>query len=251
MELKDIIYRIHRKSSNIVWSADLTKSNSILDLLDKIGLFIIGIKIHSDIIEDFDMDFIKKLKILVNKYDLFIIEDRKFSDIGSTVEKQLNGGHKIGEWADLITVHSIMGEGVIQGLKGPKILLIAQASSEGNLIDKKYTKHTINMAKKYKDRVIGFISQDRLYPGFIHMTPGVNLTRSSDDKGQNYRSPRYLIGENLTDILIVGRGIHCAKDPIAEVKKYQNEGYQAYYMNDLRRGEFAKDKSDEDLLEKH
>ncbi len=49
---------------------------------------------------------------------ILFIALRKLSDTGSTVDAQFRKGHhKISQWADLVTVHSVSGSGVIQGLK--------------------------------------------------------------------------------------------------------------------------------------
>ena len=40
------------------------------------------------------------------------------------------------------------------------ILLIAQMSSKNNLIDCNYTQKVISMAKKHRDKVLGFITQE-------------------------------------------------------------------------------------------
>ena len=50
------------------------------------------VKLHCDIIEDFNDNFIKDLVLICEKYKIFIFEDRKFADIGSTFRKQFTGG---------------------------------------------------------------------------------------------------------------------------------------------------------------
>lgn len=71
---------------------------------------------------------------------------RKFADIGHTVSLQYgNGIYHIVDWADLVTVHSLPGEGILQGLKSKLskaergCFLVAQLSSQGNLIRRDYT----------------------------------------------------------------------------------------------------------------
>ena len=74
---------------------------------------------------------------------------RKFADIGSTVKHQVGAGvFAVAEWADLVTVHAIPGAGILQALREAcqsrtrplGCVLVAEMSSEGNLITEEYTK---------------------------------------------------------------------------------------------------------------
>jgi len=161
-EIKQII---QLKSTNVILSADFTNTNEILSLVDQIGHDLLGVKLHSDIIEDVSPQFYQELLKLKEKHNLIIIEDRKFCDIGNTVRLQ---SQKICKYADLITVHAISGEGILKGLRNNceqyncGILLIAEMSSSDNLIDKNYTNKVVKMANHYEDIVVGFICQSHL-----------------------------------------------------------------------------------------
>ncbi len=48
-----------------------------------------------------------------------------------------------------------------------------------------------------------------------------------DSLGQTYSSPRAAI-ERGADVIIVGRGIIAAENPVAEALCYKEEGWQAY-----------------------
>ena len=82
-------------------------------------------------------------------FDLCPFVFRKFADIGSTVKHQVGEGvFAVAEWADLVTVHAIPGAGILKALREvcqnrPRPLgcvLVAEMSSEGNLITEEYTK---------------------------------------------------------------------------------------------------------------
>ncbi|KQK77966.1 uridine 5'-monophosphate synthase [Amazona aestiva] len=55
-------------------------------------------------------------------------------------------------------------------------------------------------------------------PEFLHLTPGVQLQTGGDNLGQKYLSPKEVIGEKGSDIIIVGRGILSASDRLQEAE---------------------------------
>ena len=146
------------------------------------------------------------------------------------------GVYHIVDWADIINAHTVPGPGIIDGLKevgepkGRGLLLLAEMSSEGNLAVDEYTEETLQMAKANPDFVIGFITMKKLLdePNFINITPGVKLAKGGDRLKQQYNTPEKVINEQGSDIIIVGRGIYEADDPVAEAKKYRTEGWKAY-----------------------
>lgn len=115
---KKLIQIMVAKESNLCVAADLTKVNEILDLASLVGPHICILKTHVDIITDFDENFVKSLKSLAEKHNFLILEDRKFADIGNTVALQYSEGiYKIGQWADLVTVHSLPGASILKAIK--------------------------------------------------------------------------------------------------------------------------------------
>ena len=234
---KKIFTIMHEKQSNLCISADLTSTAAILELVQKVGSFICMVKLHIDIIEDFNMDFVSALQLIAEQQNFLIFEDRKFADIGNTVKHQYSSGvYRISDWAHVVNAHSVPGEGVVKGLKevgmpkGRACLMIAQMSSAGNLATGAYTEATVKMAESNSDFVIGFIctSQVSENPAFIHLTPGVKLQTGSDCLGQQYLTPEEVIGNRGSDVIIVGRGIHAAEDPREAAKIYQEAGFDAY-----------------------
>ncbi|CAI4220827.1 unnamed protein product [Auanema sp. JU1783] len=239
---KKIINLMIRKESNICLAIDYTESNKILELVNKVGQHVIAIKIHSDIITDFSIEFTEKLVNLSQDMDFLILEDRKFADIGNTNLLQFNGLLKISEWADLITVHGIQGVDSVAGVfrevvKNPDcrlkgILLIAQLSCTGNLTKLKgYTEEVVSLASDNKDVVCGFICQTRVSKEnhFLNWTPGVNIEAKTDGSGQQWRSVDEAVSDQGNDIIIVGRGVTSSTDPVEKVKNYKVAGWTSLY----------------------
>lgn len=225
------------KQSNLALSLDVVDAKSLLDLADRLGPEICILKTHIDILQDFDQAVPKALTELALKHNFLIFEDRKFADIGHTVQLQYERGiYQIAQWAAITNAHPVPGPGVIEGLKkvglplGNGLLLVAEMSSKGNLAQGEYTQQAINMALLHPDFVIGFITQHKLAdePWLINMTPGVQLATRQDDLGQQYTTPEQAIVHHDNDIIIVGRGIYQAADPLETAQRYRQAGWQAY-----------------------
>ena len=124
------------------------------------------------------------------------------------------------------------------------LLLLAEMSSEGNLLTGAYTKRCVEIARDHRDFVIGFIAQHNLNSepddNFLTLTPGVSLPshaatprekdgkRRTDGLGQQYNSPWRAVYEQGADVVIVGRGIIKADDPGTEAERYRVEAWRAY-----------------------
>lgn len=121
------------------------------------------------------------------------------------------------------------------------LLILAQMSSAGNFMTEEYTKACVESARKHVGFVMGFIAQETLNiepdDQFISMTPGCQLPPESEDedaqiqgdgKGQQYNTPSKIIGLMGNDIVIVGRGIIKADDPVQEAERYRKKAWEAY-----------------------
>ena len=221
---------VHEKSSNVIVSVDFTNPSSIIDMIENLCDFALGFKLHSDII-DFNesltkQQFYDNLMKLKEHKKFIIIEDRKFSDIGNTVKLQ---SKFIVTYADLITVHALPGISILDGLKenctknNCGVLLIGQMSCADNLLTLQYTRKTVEIASRYSEFVVGFISQERLeFNGnFLCFTPGVKITQGNDSLGQQYNTPSNLLSKG-TDIFIVGRGIYECDEPLKALKTFNH-----------------------------
>ncbi|XP_066580912.1 uridine 5'-monophosphate synthase-like [Prorops nasuta] len=225
------------KQSTLCLAADLTKSIDILELADLAGPHIIVLKTHIDIIEDFNDDFVKSLKILAKKHNFLLMEDRKFGDIGNTVSFQYRKGiYRIAEWADLITVHAVAGPGVIESLgKGFSVMsdscgifVVVQMSSKGALTTGDYLQSALNIAKS-SEAVAGVVCQENVVsdPGLIQLTSGVKLEKSLDNLDQQYNTPESIVNAGA-DLAVLGRGITEAANKLATILEYKKELWNAY-----------------------
>ncbi|OAD55753.1 Uridine 5'-monophosphate synthase [Eufriesea mexicana] len=225
------------KQSTICLAVDLTKADDIIAIADLTGPHIVLLKTHVDIVEDFNDDFIKRLKELAKKHNFLLMEDRKFADIGNTVSLQYEKGiYKIAKWADIVTVHAVAGQSILDGLQNglknisePRgFFVIAEMSSKGALTVNEYTLCATSIAQN-SDMVIGIVCQSNIFSnlGLIQLTPGVKLSQGSDDLGQQYNTPKSVVNSGA-DIVVVGRGITDAEDKLAATLEYKKELWTAY-----------------------
>lgn len=211
-----------------------------------LGPYIAVLKTHIDILSDFGPETIEGLTTLAQQHDFLIFEDRKFIDIGNTVQKQYQGGAlRIHEWAHIVNASILAGEGIIQaldqivhngGIPDRGILILAEMTSKGSLAVGEYTRMSVEIARKYPQSVMGFVATQELSShspnpaaneDFVVFTTGVNISSKGDSLGQQYQTPTTAM-EGGSDFLIAGRGIYAAADPIAAVKEYQSAGWDAY-----------------------
>jgi orotidine 5'-phosphate decarboxylase subfamily 1 len=232
-----LLLLMQEKQSNLAIAADVTRTQDLLDIAKKLGPEICMLKTHVDILTDVRAKDLEALRRIADERQFLLFEDRKFADIGSIVKAQYLGGlYQIANWAHLVTVHSIAGADVLKGFaeamaeREAGVLLLAQLSSAGNLMNEQYIDSTMRMAKQYPQVVTGLIAQTRQASGrdFIYCSPGVSLRQSSDDLGQRYRSPQQAIIDQGADVVIVGRDILTHDDPTAYAKEIREMAWQAY-----------------------
>lgn len=186
------------------------------------------------------------MKRLSKQHDFLIFEDRKFVDIGNTVQKQYKGGVlKIHDWAHIVNCTVLPGPGIVQaleqtiqssGIADRGVLILAEMTSKGSLATGSYTKASIDIARQYPKTIIGWVATKELSQlaecqvdneDFAVFTTGVNISSKGDALGQQYQTPESAMAGG-SDFLIAGRGIYAATDPIAAVKEYQRAGWDAY-----------------------
>ena len=205
------------KNSNFIFSGDVSCPVQLLELLRKVGPFIVVCKLHLDCIEfsETTMSFenFKSELIDLSVEDRYLLmEDRKYVDISSIVEQQYKS---ISSWVDLVTVHGSVNPEVVSKLSGV-VLVSNMSNNEWN-----YDRETKYMSRIYSNRVIGFVTQYDLQPPaignniLVQMTPGISKC-SKKEGDQNYKTPESL----ETDYMIVGRAVYYAKEPVETIKEY-------------------------------
>ena len=217
------------KKSNLIVSADVTTTQELHDLAEKVGPHIVALKTHIDIILDFDADeTILKLKDIATKHNFLLMEDRKFADIGNTHELQFAyGTFKISNWADLVTAQVIAGYDSLDCFRNVGVVAILGMSSKGTLTDQNYQDEATKIAVSHPN-VFGGVSQRKIPNELLLFTPGINLNTTGDGKGQHYNTPEHAFRNLKTDFIIVGRGIYKADDTEMAALHYKIAGWKAY-----------------------
>lgn len=233
-----------RKQSIVCLAADRKTMAELNDLIVQTGPYLAAIKTHVDLIDDWSVDawsaFCQKAKQL----DLLIFEDRKFADIGKITKSQMSGVYNIRNWADLVTAHLISGPDIVDGLQAGwrelkrtgGVLLLAQMSSRGNLLDLEYTRRVIDAGKNHEG-VFGFIGNGSQVDQLSELkrlvgdekfiwTPGINIAVGDGEMGQRYGAPDQAILAGA-DGIIVGSGIYNAKSPAEAAQNYADISWKA------------------------
>ncbi|KAI1815729.1 Orotidine 5'-phosphate decarboxylase domain-containing protein [Poronia punctata] len=109
------------KESNLCLSADVSTARELLALADAIGPSIVVFKTHYDLVAGWDYHpktgTGAKLAALGRKHGFLIFEDRKFGDIGHTVQLQYTAGTaRIIDWAHIVNVNMIPGKPAVKAL---------------------------------------------------------------------------------------------------------------------------------------
>ncbi len=109
------------KSSNLCLSADVSTARELLLLADRVGPSIVVLKTHYDLVTGWDYNpqagTGAKLAALARKHGFLLFEDRKFADIGKTVQQQYTAGTaRIIDWAHMVTVNMDAGEPAVTAL---------------------------------------------------------------------------------------------------------------------------------------
>lgn len=228
-----LINIIKEKKTCLCLSLDISyfKPNSKCDdniygfnIIELCASYICMLKIHCDLVRDFDDNVINKLIEYSKNYNFLIMEDAKLSDVGSiNYDKILANNYKMYKWADCITCcwynycdtkielekHNINNIELIclcdmNLIEINKYIDFNYYDIINNFIDK------IDSNEKLKINAI--ITQNRLTdknvlrltPGVIENTNDINLDNM---KYRKYRSIQEAICNEKNHIVIIGSDI--------------------------------------------
>ncbi|MCJ1308525.1 orotidine 5'-phosphate decarboxylase [Agyrium rufum] len=145
------------KKTNLCVSADVNSTSHLLRLAEEVGDSICILKTHADIVDDFGERTIKGLREISRRKKFLIFEDRKFGDIGSTVQQQYTRGPlQISAWAHLVNAHVFPGPAIITALQS------AAESTIDHLVSNVSTSISAGTPRPSSD----YDEDDRPPPGF-------------------------------------------------------------------------------------
>lgn len=109
------------KKSNLCLSADVSTTQQLFHLADTLGPSIVVLKTHYDLINNWDYSSEHgtgaRLARLARRHGFLIFEDRKFGDIGNTVQMQYTEGTaRIIEWSHITNVNMVPGKAAVDAL---------------------------------------------------------------------------------------------------------------------------------------
>lgn len=225
---------IERKNSNLVIALDFENPTKILQCMEKFGKYAIGFKLHLDNIsfKVSPVNFAGKLKELKEKHGFFIMDDRKFVDIGKVVADNLTVNcYFYKEIVDVVTTHIAGGSSTLQGVKSfneqmrfenpMSVIVVKDMSSKGSFRCRCLDSFFVGLKQEFGDLICGAVSQQRLpWSDVLTFRPGINLFQTYDDFGQIHQPVNEIAGE--CDIFIVGRSITESTEPLNVIGQYLN-----------------------------
>lgn len=233
------------KQSLVILAADRNTMEDLNQLVEEVSDYVVAIKTHVDLIDDWSHDAWMEFVGRASRAGLMIFEDRKHGDIGKIVRDQMSGIYDARSWADLMTAHLISGTAVLDGMmdawsgvgREGGVLLLAQMSSSGNLLELPGYTDAVVAAGKVHSACFGFIGNGSrpselselrklVGDGRIIWTPGVNLVTGDGELGQRYGDPRDAVLSG-SDGIIVGSGIHGSDVPRDSAKAYAEVSWKA------------------------
>jgi orotidine 5'-phosphate decarboxylase subfamily 1/orotate phosphoribosyltransferase len=209
-----LYYLAIQKKSNLILSCDFMSIQNIIKIIEKLGHYIVAVKLHLDTLNEYstNSESLNQLLVLQTKYNFMIIEDSKFGDIETIMLDKITS--ILGTGIDALTIHALSGLSILTSHKLNNSItpIIVTEMSCNNLIDDAYPSRVIQTIRtQVKPNLGGLICQSKvpqiLEPfEMLTMSPGINFDSKHDDSNQNYTIPN--VKHNKLGLFwIVGRGI--------------------------------------------
>lgn len=226
---KNIIANV--KNSNIFIALDKNyKLEELKNIILENANNIYGFKVHNEILGlTYEENII--FYNLCKEYNIQVWEDRKFNDIGNTINKQLKYYEPIRDIVSLVPTSGL--ESIISLETSLRFLVLCEMSSKHNLFNSILKNSILDIVLLNPDKFYGLICQDleliklckTSYPQLITIMPGINLQKLGDNKGQTYRDPRNFKKEEKPNFYVVGRGITESNNLTQSLEYYNTSCY--------------------------
>ena len=219
------------KQSNLCLAADLPTLAEVIELVKQIGQYLCLVKLHADLYPDWSLDRRQQLQKIAEEQNFLLWEDRKFADIRHIVNRQYRDSlYQIDQWAHLVSAHLISGPDSIADIECG-VLVILEMSSQPNLYSPELAKTILSWTQQ-SNQIVGWVCQRspsrlQLQQANLHrqdylcVSPGIHLSQTQQ-LDQRFRTPLQAITDGI-DIMVIGRGIIAADDPIQAVQDYHQE----------------------------
>jgi len=219
---------------NMYLALDLPNWEEAGKFLDDNKLHGVPVKVGMEMFYREGISVIEKLK--ENNHPIFL--DLKLHDIPTTVMRAMKNLARLD--VDMVTIHALGGGEMIAGAK-EGLLAGARAGKETKLvavtlltsmdetalneelgIQGDMTEQVIRLASVAKtngaDGVVCSVHEaqqvkDKCGDDFLTVTPGIRLVKSQHDDQKRVATPRYA-RENGSDIIVIGRSITLAENPL-------------------------------------
>ena len=219
---QQLVQTIERKQSNLILAFDKSYPGAVHDLitlLHQIHSHIVGIKIHNEILS---MTYVENMKFyhLCKELDIFVWEDRKFNDIGHTIQHQIKYYESI---RDFISIVPTGGALSIPKETSLGIFILCEMSSKDNLFTPIITQSILTTIETNQECISAVICQS---PELFQLSiptimPGIHLKKSTDELGQCWTDPSTL--HDTPTFYVVGRAITNSSNPIEEINIYNEK----------------------------
>jgi len=220
--------------SYLAFALDLPSVEDTLSYVERLGSRVGVFKIGLELFIQAGPDIIRTIQ---KRSDTEIFLDLKLHDIPATVGRAVERAADLG--VTYLTVHcgenrSMLEAAVENGGNQLKILGVTVLTSVGGEdlrqagFQNRFADHPADLVnlraqKAYETDCAGIVCsaleakgvKERFNPPFMAVTPGIRLEKTSDDQKRVMTPSQAIL--NGSDLLVVGRPIRDAKDPIATV----------------------------------